>query len=354
MALVICLVGIFMLFEKNIKNRQRTRISMTLIFFFLLFFGLLFGSRNEDIGTDTPMYMWQYQNLFRFGAMEETREPLYRYLIISLRSISENPRFFLYFMAFIYVYTIFLFIKNYESSDKKNNINKFLFFISIISMPSFLSFGINIIRQGISIGFLLNALNSYNKKQYKWTLFFIFFSLNFHFTSLVPIILFSITKILAKVRINLLIYFAGIVLAYFKVGILALIGYLPFLSQYDPRFSAYITSDKNWDYNVGFKPQFVIFNTAFLIISLYIKNRIKRNNYEYDRLINYFCLSSFIFFMAFQIPYSDRWGIFSWCVIPLLLSPLVDMKISIKWYATFSYLFFVFIYLFFNIIYYAE
>lgn len=98
----------------------------------------------------------------------------------------------------------------------------------------------------------------------------------------------------------------------------------------------YLNDD--YGYQIGFKPQFVIFNTFFLFLSLYIRNSLKNDFLEkkYTQLIYYYIISSIILFMAFQLPFSDRWGLFSWIVIPFLViplfySPFVKGKIKIHY-----------------------
>jgi len=88
---------------------------------------------------------------------------------------------------------------------------------------------------------------------------------------------------------------------------------------------------KDLGYQIGFRLDFVLFNTIFLMLFLVVRKSLNNNFYDY--LLKYYCLSSFLFFMAFQINFSDRFGLFSWFAIAPLLAPAFsksfDKKISI-------------------------
>ncbi len=99
--------------------------------------------------------------------------------------------------------------------------------------------------------------------------------------------------------------------------------------------------------------QFVVFNTVFLVILSYISRVVLKYHIllkeEYDILFRYFLVASFVFFMAFQIPYSDRWGLFSWITIPILMAPVFTFSKTNMKFKTPIVLFFMFIYVFFQV-----
>lgn len=304
----------------------------------------LFGLREADIGTDTPMYNYQYAHNeeLDFG----TDAPIGA-LMMFLNNFSENPQVFLFVMSFLFlsIYTYAL----WKHSDIQQS-NFYLIVFSLISLFFFETLAINIIRQGVSISFFILAIITHNidpNKKYKW-LCFLFLSICFHFTSIIPILIYFLVISLKKVQINYFYYFYLIsaLLSAISFSILSFKNYFIGFLFIDERRSSYLIDDFV-DYSVGFKPQFVAFNSIFLILFFYL-NRIE-NNVFYTNLLKYYALISAVFFMMFQIPFSDRWGIMSWCVIPLLISPLFKVyksRISMK--ATFSLLFLIFIFIFFQ------
>lgn len=251
-------------------------------------------------------------------------------------------------MSFLYFTGIFFFIKNFVPSTT----NKYFLFVTILSLFFFKTMGINIIRQGIAVVLILNAYNYYFRKKYLLTGILCVLALNFHLTVIIPIGLFIIAKFVKNIWGGIILYTFGIIISYFGIGLTALINYVPALSGLDPRFQSYINKDRNWLYDVGFKPQFVVFNTFFLIIALLIRKSITetKEKENYNSLINYYTFGSFLFFMAFQIAYSDRWGIFPWISIPILLYPLMKPDVP-NGRATVLFIGSVLVFIFFNMIY---
>lgn len=314
-----------------------------IVFVTLTILGVLFATRSNNVGTDTEMYIWQYRNNYLWSDEFDEREPLYPYFIKFLRLFSLDSSFFLFVVAFIYVSFIGLFVKKYEEHSNQK-INKYFLFLGILVLPCFLSLGINIIRQGMSIVFLLNAYNAYRAKDVKRKYLYSFISIVFHSTSLLPIILFWVSTKFRNERGIIVLYFLGIFISFLNFGFLDFFKFFPFLYSYDPRFDSY-ASGLDSDYIVGFKFQFILFNTCFFLIGLYMYYRLRTK--DYLLLLSYFGISSFVFFMAFQLSYSDRWGIFSWIAMPLLIVPIFEesQKYNRK---PLVYIFFFTIFLFFN------
>jgi hypothetical protein len=117
------------------------------------------------------------------------------------------------------------------------------------------------------------------------------------------------------------LYFLTLVLSIFSVSLLTFKDYIGFLLV-DERRSGYFEVEKfSRLYSIGFKPQFVAFNTLFLLFFAYIRKFVYVSE-ESTQLFKYYLLTSSLFFMVFQLPYSDRWGVMSWVAIPFLLAPL--------------------------------
>lgn len=185
---------------------------------------------------------------------------------------------------------------------------------------------INVIRQGVSLCILLFAYSLWvegnnNKKIFVLVLF----SLAFHSTSIIPFLIFLLCIFIGNFKIIsyfILFYFISVFLAYLNIGFQSFSPlFLDFLGN--NRRSSYF-SGESYDYQIGFKTQFVIFNTIFLLIGLYVRNGILDIHLKkkYNILISYYIISSIFLFMAFQLPFSDRWGLFSWVSIPFLVIPL--------------------------------
>ena len=123
------------------------------------------------------------------------------------------------------------------------------------------SLAINIIRQGLSLAFLIFAYSLWERKQYTAYLFLLLAFIT-HTTVIIPIVVFLLLQLVAK-RIPLYyflaLYVLGIVLAYLNIGLLNIASVMEVILRKDSgRFSTYFLNDDGL-YQVGFKPQFVCF-----------------------------------------------------------------------------------------------
>lgn len=324
--------------KQDVRKNFHPNFNKFLILFFTSLLILLAGLRPIEVGSDTEMYFWQYQNLDEL----DNREPLYKYFLYFLHFFSDNSQYFFVIFALLFFSLFFYFIIN------RKNVNSLLLFVFFFSLFSFKSMFINILRQGLSIMFLLNAYNFYCNSKKKKTILFTILSLAFHTTSIIPILLFLISKKIKNYRIGIIILIFGIILAYLDIGLLTLYSKLSFLKGVDVR-EVYF-EDTSADYKIGFRYSFLIFNLIFLFFALMIRKRIEfdfKEKKQYDVLINFYLLASFVFFISFQIPFSDRLGLFSWIVIPLFFEPLIKNNIQSR--ATISLLLFFSMYMFFEI-----
>jgi hypothetical protein len=299
----------------------QNKLGQYLVFFPLISLIILVGFRAYDVGTDTGNYL----NILWYETLEVdfNGDFLFSLIALVLRFFDLNFSYFLLLISFLFYIFTYKSLKNYTDIYESNLL---ISFFSCMSFFFYLSMSINVIRQGVSLSILLFAYSLWvGKKNNILILFFILLSLAFHLTSIIPILIFISSIAISKFRsLNLLIliYFLFVILSYFNYGFLNFSSiFLDFLG--DDRHAGYF-SEESSEYIIGFKPQFVIFNTFFLLVSLYIKNKLSDSHLltQYNILVSYYIIASIVMFMAFQLPFSDRWGLFSWCAIPLLISPL--------------------------------
>ncbi|TXF77557.1 EpsG family protein [Chryseobacterium sp.] len=317
----IAFVALYFSAAIDIKKRNFTKTGLVFAFATLVALLLLFGLRDKEIGTDTLMYYWQYKNYRHY---EQGTDFLMGFVFTGLNQFSNDPTLYFFVMAFLYLAT-FGFAFFYYARSLGSNVYLVLF--SFISLFFFEAMGINTIRQGVSLGFFALALSQYYKEPVtffkKSVIIFAVLSVGFHLTGLIPVILFLLVISLRKIRLGYyyFLYFFTLVLSVFSVSILTFKDYIGFL-LIDERRSGYLEVAKfSKLYSIGFKPQFVAFNTLFLLFFVYIRKFVYVSDGS-TQLFKYYLLSSSLFFMVFQLPYSDRWGVMSWVVIPFLLVPL--------------------------------
>ena len=132
-----------------------------------------------------------------------------------------------------------------------------------------------------------------------------------------------------------------------NIGVLNVVQHLlPFI---DEGRKSYFLGEESL-YITGFKVQFVAFNSFFLFLFIYIYEQINKLQvfHDYKVYLKYYILSSSVFFLMFHIPYSDRVGLMSWVVIPVLCSPVFSVESNRKLSKILMVLLLVFIFIFFQ------
>jgi hypothetical protein len=189
-----------------------------------------------------------------------------------------------------------------------------LLLLAFISFFFFQSMGINVIRNGVSLAFMLYALVLDKRTERVKKTVCIVLACCFHLSAV--LVLFS--SIFTRYAKKSFIYYTILLLA----SALSVAGYglnnLPIVSdllQFD-RISQY-AADAAGTYIVGFRPEFFAFNMAFVVFAEFFRLRLQDPFYTY--ISRLFMLLTAFFFLCFSLSYSDRFGLLSWVFIPLIL-----------------------------------
>ncbi|WP_299176610.1 EpsG family protein [uncultured Chryseobacterium sp.] len=332
----------------DFKRKHYNSISrfVTLLLFIIIAF--LFGFRDLDVGSDTEMYKWQF---ITYSNIDFGIQVIFKYVIVLVHIFTNNYEYFLFTISLLYIFIIFwsinVFLDDFDS-------NFLLIAFSFISLFFFVALGINIVRQGVSLALVLLAISYYfknSKNIISWLLPFIL-AIGFHTTTVVILLLFIIILLMKKSTLSYYYYyyFILLIISAAGAGILSFGSFLDYFFVVDSRRADYyIGGEGAEEFVVGFKPQFVAFNTIFLAVFSFINYKLLQNeNENYKLLLKYYMLISGLFFLMFQIPFSDRWGVMSWIVIPFLLAPLFSVKNTFK-FSVATTVFLIFIYIFFNV-----
>ncbi|MGK6352539.1 EpsG family protein [Parapedobacter sp. DT-150] len=298
------------------------RIQYIISWSVLFLFGLAFGFRDYKVGTDTKTYIGIFEEYatYDFGV-----ELVFKGLV-GLTRIFTNSRGFLIVMAFIYVLLLGTVIR-----QKTFNENRLLLLLTFVTLFFFKNFGFNAMRQGIASMLILLAINSWEKDKKLYAFLFSVIAVGIHTSSLLIILLYLAVKKVRSIKSLLAVYIIAALISITGNGIRSLSNLVPEVAMSDRR-AAYFVLEMS--YETGFRIDFFAFNTLFLIVALAIKRYMLNDNSEYaiayTRWLKYFALSSSLFFLSFDMPFSDRWGLLSWISIPYLLEPLASKKNSYK------------------------
>lgn len=317
-----------------------------LVVIFGLLWILLFGFRDLDVGSDTRAYIFAYDNFLSNSgstASEEFKDFGYYIYMVLISQISTSERLFLVLFDFIYLFPLlYLFLK-----IKTNHV--FILFFSFCSFFFFKSMGINVMRQGVGVSFFLLGLWYFfeDRKKKAYLLFLIGYL--FHGSLLISIATIFIAEKIKNLKVPVMIFVGAIVLAFIGFDFSLLFAKVPVLNfLFEERLQSYIEYD-DAGYETGFRLNFIVFNSIFALIGIYFHKKGANETIPYYNKILYsYLILSAVFFLMFTLPFSDRTGILSWILIPLLLLPLIQVK-----YADFSLLKLYFLSIFIFVYFYS-
>lgn len=323
------LVGLylFLLLLLNSNKVISSKFSNSLIIIISIFFIVLFGSRSLEIGADTAQYFLYYKDFIQ-GDLK-LLDPGFT-ILISLSSLLGSEGYFFMLAAFFMVPLCVVFIR-IESKYK------IFVFILFLTQFSFLSMGINILRQGVGISFFILASYFYFFKYAKTKALLLFvFAISLHLS----LILYLPMYILARrigLRTGVIILIIAIVISCLPFNLLDTLSSLPLVGR---RMDSYLNSDNSIGYRVGFRLDFLLYNSYYILLGLYLvykgKGVIKCFLYQ-ESLILYILLTA-VFVLTFKVPYSDRFGVLSWVLIPIIVFPVFYLPKNTRILLLFSFI----------------
>ena len=339
----IFLMKSIMLPRTNHRYINKFALPEGLVVIFLLLLAVLVGFREFNVGTDTGNYYraWLYDH----NLVEGRSDFAFYYIMALVRDLFDSYQVFLIIISCLFYAVNYKAFKNYSRCFEANILFVLFVFASLFFS---LSTSINIVRQVLSLSFLFLGLSYIPDRNRSALILCCIASIGFHVTAIIPILLLWFVHKFNKIQLKhyVILFFIGILLSYLEFSILNFSSLIEtILTGVNDKRVSYLDS-RDFGYKVGFRLDFVVFNTIFLVLFLMIRGKPK-NNIFYDYLLKYYCLSSFLFFMAFQISFSDRTGLFSWFAIVPLITPVFnkffDKKASLS---VFLLLFCLYIYFF--------
>lgn len=201
--------------------------------------------------------------------------------------------------------------------SKKNNISPLWNYLILIAAFTVCGQQINVIRSGLALSIAAIAIYYIFEEKYKKVLLYGILAIGCHISVVIFLLIAIVVKILSHIKVKAYYYFyiVGILCSALGFSLLTLITHVAPEMAIVERYA----TGGNSDYNVGFRWNFVMFNSLFLTFFHYNYLDIKQNTIIWFKL---YILSSVVFFLWFAIPYSDRIGAFSWLIIPFLLSTI--------------------------------
>lgn len=315
---VIYYVLVFICFIIGImSNSFRLRKKHYIVYGFILLFALWIGGRPLDIGTDTIAYKYMFESQKGIPLFSGVYQGDLLFIFISRIGVNwGNYQFCFFAVSFLTLLFTYLFAKKLCKEEYVGS--SLLLFFCILATHIYFNQQFNIIRSGLSISILYFFFYAIYKKQHIPALIYGTVAIGLHMTMLIPIVILLFIHFFPSLNIKycIYIYLIAIILSYLGYGVHTFSDFL--LGSEIRQIQSYLNGN-DFEYKIGFRIDFVIFNSFFLIWFLYLRNRLKGEDLFLDYSIKYYLLTSTIFFLWFYIPFSDRVGAYSWNIIPIIL-----------------------------------
>lgn len=303
--------------EVYFKKNKVTTLQNILLICFSVIFILMFGLRDFEVGVDTMMYV----GVYNIGKSDLYNEKGFNLFNVLLYKLGASDRVFIFSVAFSYLTLIYVFLK------KKHYNNVFLIFFCWVSLFFFKSMGINTIRQGLACSIFLVGLTF--RRNYIKYLFFVI-AATFHISLAIVLLAFFVAKYFNKNKYAIISFVLGAILSITNVPIYSWLSLIPGInSLVNDKFEFY-SSVSTFDYKIGFRIDFFIFNLFFAVVGYYYVTYVlkddSKESKDYNIIYNMYLYLSGFFFVMFNSGYSDRYGVLSWMLIPLVIAPFFEYQ----------------------------
>lgn len=303
-------VGLFSLFYLFVSRSPWNNIrALPFLICYSLLVTFILGTRAFDYTTDTDRYVYlitQFIGGEDIASLQTRLEYGFLLLLHFFSIIFLDVRLTLFAMSvtFVSLWILAFFIWRKDIS---------LFFCVVLFASLFTTYnlGANILRQGISLPLALIALHFLFSRKYLTSLVAIFLSVSMHFSGSILFAFGALAHFIDLRKHLLKIIVVSSVLAYLNVFSIAPIA--SFLG-YDHLISFYAHSR----YETGFRIFFWLF-TLLPVFAFFAVKKEMLSEHAIKLFSTYIAVSS-LFFIAFNIPFSDRIGLISWSLWPIILS----------------------------------
>lgn len=297
------------------KNRYVSRALM-----FLLFSSIIVYIPFLDFYiSDMSRYVRSYQTMHYLSLPQALSfkdwEPLFITLQWVISRFSEEPYFYVLSIFILYsLLLIFTLNKLFKPWQQL-----FVMFLYLL-YPYFYAYVFNGTRQGFSMMFLILAISILIVSGKKLLpLIYMAISFLFHKTSL----LFTLAILVSlKFKTKTLVIFWVLASLLFLTGLNKSLLSFGFIDSF-AKFEAYSSDTAINHYGGVNRKDFYFFSLFFLVVPFILRKYIilPKDNYAiYEKLLKIYISFNTVFLLLGFIAYSDRLAVYSWMLIPLLVS----------------------------------
>lgn len=289
----------------------------TSTFLLLIIVAIILGSLPiEEIYTDRFVYARLVSEAHNNMLVRSDSDIFFFYYVKFTGSVL-HPSSWMYLTSFIYTFNNFVF------SKKVGGRYLYPLFLMFITGLFFYGYGVNTIRAGLAISFLLLALAFYDKLVY--LVLFLVVAINIHFSMIIPGLAILLSKYICKTKLYLFAWLISIPLSV-AMGH-SFESFFASMSS-DSRVSYLSVDPDQTHYNIGFRIDFILYSCIPVFMGYYyiFKRGIKDNFYLI--LYNTYILANCFWILVIRANFSDRFGYLSWFIYPaVLIYPALKYKL---------------------------
>ncbi|MFI1743930.1 EpsG family protein [Thalassobellus sediminis] len=310
--LLVCLITFFhTLVLKGYENKvyNYNRIFGILIFLIILFFIGLRPINGKFVDMTTYAHTF---NQYKYGLRDSIEgDAGFEYFV---KFASQIMSIEVFFLMCTLIYTLPLYI----ASKKWFPNYHFFSFLMLISSFSFLTYGVNGMRNGMATSLFVLAL-AYGKKDRKKAILFLVISLLFHKSMLLLLFAYIITYIITDTKKYFLFWFLSILLSITMGGIWEnLFAKLGFGGD---RLSGYLTAsaDASKFSSTGFRYDFLLYSAAPLALAYFYIFKKGFKSDEYKHILHTYMIANSFWIMVIRANFSNRFAYLSWFLMALVV-----------------------------------
>ena len=297
----------------------------------------VFGITNcpADLGSDK----YRYLEMFQYAdSLDFSKDIAWQYFTYLSKNILINEWLYFLVIALFYIGCYNIFAKKYFGERYKS-----YFLVLAIGSMGFYAYGINTLRAGMALGFVLLAF-CYRKNKLIYVLISLI-AISFHKSMVLPLTLFYCLHFYKNVKTCIIVWMIMLIISFLNIGILSeLIQSL--FSDVDERVVSYMSATENDSYvKAGFRWDFIVYSVFPIFMGYYYVMKKNFKEEFYIQVLNTYILANAFWLVVIRIPYSDRFAYLSWFLAPfILIYPLTRAHIFVHQQKRMSQIIFIMVF----------
>lgn len=219
----------------------------------------------------------------------------------------------------------------------------FIGFLMMWTSFSFWTYGTNGLRNGMGTSVFLLAF-AFDHKLLR--LFIMFCAIGLHSSLMLPTAAYLLTLVFNNSILLLRLWMLAIPLSLVAGGVFESIFSSIGFGSIDQRMGVYTNNSTQWEYNTGFRIDFLLYSATAVFAGWYYTEKLKFNDKLYVTMYNVYLICNAFWILVIRAPFSNRFAYLSWflmavvIIYPLLKNKLVPnqaMKIGLIILANYAF-----------------